>query len=287
MVIWICLTSYDHWLNINHLITTKLCIVKVYWDDDNLFVHPEWQLRQQCPEIWQTLSLSPQVSVERSPGQTWLHPRPRPGGGDSWSAPPRQAGPSDNQTRARRTSKNVDEQPTIGSVYGGGGVNLKRAYFSHQGKEIHRRNLQAWVSRELPTSGTRKDEKNSFQLQTETQRCMILVHPEVLCRPLSRSTSAVSLLSKRWLKPAIPHRGESHIRSAWCISNSHSCLENEHVRRDITWRWRSLEVVTLWIELPLCWCTPSQFCILYLFFHLPNFVFQIFYFPFHLFTLAS
>ena len=54
MVIWICLISYDHWLNINHLITTKLFIVKVYWDDDNLFVHPEWQLRQQCPEIWQT-----------------------------------------------------------------------------------------------------------------------------------------------------------------------------------------------------------------------------------------
>ena len=116
----------------------------VYWDDDNLFVHPEWQLRQQCPEIWQTLSLSPQVSVERSPGQTWLHPRPRSGGGDSWSAPPRQAGPSDNhirarspsdnQTRARRTSKNVDEQPTIGSVYGGGGVNLKRAFFFSPGK---------------------------------------------------------------------------------------------------------------------------------------------------------
>ena len=105
--------------------------------------------------------------------------------------------------------------------------NLKRAYFSHEGKEIHRRNLQAWVSRELPTSGTRKDEKNSFQLQTETQRCMILVHPEILFRPLSRSTSAVSLLSKRWLKPAIPHRGESHIRSALCISNSQLCLEND------------------------------------------------------------
>ena len=282
-------------------------------------------LRQQYPEIWQTpvlvtwsicwkisgSNLAPSSASTRRWGQlicsaasSW----------SVWQSDNLTIWQSDNQTRARRTSKNVDEQPTIGSVYGGGGVNLKRAHFSHQGKEIHRRNLQAWVPRELPTSGARRDDKTLFNFKLRPniawywlvdcptiwslwypddlrnivqQCCMIMVHPEVLCRPLSRSTSAVSLLSKRWLKPAIPHRGESHIRSAWCISNSHSCLENEHVRIDITWRWRSLEVVTLWIELPLCWCTPSQFCILYLFFHLPNFVFQIFYFPFHLFTLAS
>ena len=284
----ICLTSYDHWLNINHLITTKLCIVKVYRDDDNLFVHPEWQLRQQCPEIWQTLSLSPQLSVERSPGQTWLHPRPRPGGGDSWSAPPRQAGPSDNQTRARRTSKNVDEQPTIGSVYGGGGVNLKRAYFSHQGKEIHRRNLQTRVPRELPTSGTRKEEKTLFNFKLRpnvawywfTQKSSVDPFPGA---PLQCLCWAKGDWNQQYLTE------ENHILGLLYAFQILSCVLKMTwgTRIDITWRWRSLEVVTLWIELPLCWCTPSQFCILYLFFHLPNFVFQIFYFPFHLFTLAS
>ena len=221
-------------------------------------------LRQQYPEIWQTpvlvtwsicwkisgSNLAPSSASTRRWGQlicsaasSW----------SVWQSDNLTIWQSDNQTRARRTSKNVDEQPTIGSVYGDGGVNLKRAHFSHQGKEIHRRNLQAWVPRELPTSGARRDDKTLFNFKLRPniawywlvdcptiwslwypddlrnivqQCCMIMVHPEVLCRPLSRSTSAVSLLSKRWLKPAIPHRGESHIRSALSISNSHLCLEN-------------------------------------------------------------